>query len=181
MTTTVSLDRLVECVVPDRFNHLLPGLVDLLRQTVAQGASVGFLAPLAEVEAAAYWRGVLHGLVEGERWLWVAWEGAKLQGAVQLEPCRRSNGRHRAEVQKLMVQPDCRGRGIGRMLMSTLEHHALAQSISLLVLDTSAGSVAEPFYRANGYTFVGGIPDYAADPDGTLRANAIYYKPLRRD
>lgn len=178
MTTTVSLDHLVECVVPDRFEHLLPALVELLRQTVADGASVGFLHPLSESDAAAYWRGVLSSLIEGEKLLWVAWAGPELIGAVQLEPCPRANGRHRAEVQKLMVSPHARQRGIGRILMKTLERHALGQGISLLVLDTTSGAVAEPFYRAGGYTLVGGIPNYAADPDGSLKMNAIYYKLL---
>ena len=34
------------------------------------------------------------------------------------------------------------------------------------------------FYESLGYTYAGGIPDYALDPDGRPMKNAIYYKIL---
>lgn len=37
---------------------------------------------------------------------------------------------------------------------------------------------AEALYRKLGYSFVGNIPDYAANPDGSLAANAIFFKRL---
>jgi acetyltransferase len=39
-------------------------------------------------------------------------------------------------------------------------------------------SGATKFYERLGYTLAGGIPDFAADPDGRLTPNAIYYKRL---
>ena len=45
----------------------------------------------------------------------------------------------------------------------------------LLYLDTEAGSEAEAFYRSQGYTRAGEIPDYACGPDGTYRPTALYY------
>jgi acetyltransferase len=68
---------------------------------------------------------------------------------------------------------------VGAALMRRLEEEARAAGRSLLFLDTSIGAAgAEEFYRKLGYTFVGNIPDYAANPDGSLAANAIFYKRI---
>jgi len=62
--------------------------------------------------------------------------------------------------------------------MQALEAAALDLRRGLLYLDTEARSSAEAFYRALGYTCIGGLPDYACSPEGEWRANAIYYKTL---
>ena len=78
-----------------------------------------------------------------------------------------------------MVHPSHRRRGIAARLMSELERHARARSIRLLYLDTAEGpSGARDFYETIGYTYAGGIPDYALDPDGRPAKNAIYFKLL---
>ncbi|MDZ4337617.1 MAG: GNAT family N-acetyltransferase, partial [Pseudomonas sp.] len=61
-----------------------------------------------------------------------------------------------------------------------LEGAAAELQRGLLYLDTEAGSDAEAFYQALGYSCIGGLPDYACGPDGQYRANAIYYKTLSR-
>jgi ribosomal protein S18 acetylase RimI-like enzyme len=64
--------------------------------------------------------------------------------------------------------------------MRALEASAQVHGRSLLFLDTSVGaSGAAKLYEQLGYTQCGGIPDYAMDPDGTLKANAIFFKKLR--
>ncbi len=55
---------------------------------------------------------------------------------------------------------------------------AAADGITLLHLDTETGSPAEYLYRTSGWTAVGAIPDYAANPGGALRPTTIYYKRL---
>ena len=62
--------------------------------------------------------------------------------------------------------------------MSALELGARQHKRGLLYLDTEAGSEAEAFYRAMGYTRVGELPDYCQSPDGTYTPTAIYYKLL---
>ena len=50
---------------------------------------------------------------------------------------------------------------------------------TLLFLDTSEGaSGAAKLYEQLGYMRCGGIPDYAMDPDGTLKPNVIFAKRL---
>jgi len=82
-------------------------------------------------------------------------------------------------VQKVMVSPSERRRGIASLLVSDLERRARDRGVRLLVLDTSEGrGGARAFYDALGYTYVGGIPGYALDPDGAPASNAIYFKEL---
>ncbi|KPJ82138.1 MAG: hypothetical protein AMJ58_02515 [Gammaproteobacteria bacterium SG8_30] len=155
----------------------LEGLCTLLIDAVHGGASVGFLAPLSHQAARQYWLEVTGQIAVG-RILWIAESHGAILGSVQLDPCRRENGRHRADVQKLLVLTTCRGRGVASALMAALEAHAAGDGRSLLVLDTIAGSAAECVYRHLGWQRVGEIPDYAAMPDGELRATAYYFKRL---
>ena len=68
-------------------------LEDMLVAVVDDGASIGFLPPLARAEAAAYWRGVLGpGVV-----LLLAEDAGRIVGSAQLHPSPRPNGSHRAE------------------------------------------------------------------------------------
>lgn len=152
----------------------------LLRDAVDHGASIGFTVPLAESEVADYWRGVAADIRAGRRILLSAHDDARrLLGAGQIALETRSNGRHRAEIQKLLVFAGRRGGGVGTELMRALENAARAQRRTLIYLDTSVGSSgATRLYEKLGYTAGGGIPDWAMDPDGTLRANVIYYKKL---
>ncbi|TBV07587.1 GNAT family N-acetyltransferase [Phytopseudomonas dryadis] len=157
-----------------------PGLIALLLDAVAHGASVGFLADLDAAQANAYFDEVRQGLGNGTQLLWIAQENARILGSVQLGLCQKANGLNRAEVQKLLVLSSARRRGIAALLMQQLESRARQLQRGLLYLDTEAGSGAEPFYRAIGYHCIGGLPDYACGPDGQYRANAIYYKTLSR-
>jgi acetyltransferase len=153
-------------------------LIDLLIDIVEGGNSVGFVLPLPRDEAGAYWDGLVPALANGSRLLWIARTADGLAGTVQLELTLKKNGVNRAEVQKLLVHSRARRHGIARALMQTAEARARELGRGLLYLDTEAGSGAEDFYRALGYTFIGGLPEYACSPDGEWRANAIYYKTL---
>jgi GNAT superfamily N-acetyltransferase len=90
----------------------------------------------------------------------------------------RRNGRHRADVQKLLVHSDYRGKRISTQLLLALEKFAAQQKRSLLVLDTEAGSLAEKIYQHWGWVRVGEIPLYAGRPDGQLISTCYYYKRL---
>src|SRR5262245_25849699 len=149
-------------------------LVDLLVAVVDDGASIGFLPPLDPVEAAAYWRGVLAPDVA----LLVAEEGDRIVGTIQLHLVARPNGRHRAEVAKLMVHPVARRRGLGRRLVEAIEAVARRADRSLLVLDTREGDPSNALYRSLGYQPVGRIPGFARSGSGRLDATGIYYKQL---
>ena len=153
----------------------------LLRDAVLGGASIGFVLPLASAELEAYWRDVLEAVRGSGRILLAAFAGEALIGSVQLALEPRANGRHRAEVMKLMVLRSHRGRGVGRALMQTLLEAARASDRSLLLLDVRTGDPAERLYRALGFVPFGRVPDHARSPDGQLADSSFYYMQLQTD
>ncbi|MET9357923.1 GNAT family N-acetyltransferase [Streptomyces sp. NPDC006617] len=157
---------------------LLDGLAALLTDTVAGGASVGFLAPLTHAQAEHWWRGRAAAVAAGQLAVWVARDGRRVTGTVSLALPDKPNSRHRAELVKLMVSRGARGRGLGRRLLATAEEAAAAAGITLLHLDTETGSPAEHLYRSAGWARAGTIPDYAADPRGELRPTTLYFKQV---
>jgi acetyltransferase len=157
------------------------GLCGLLAECVRAGASIGFVEPMVEGAAEAYWQKVAREAAAGSRIILVAREadGGPITGTAQLAFESKANGRHRAEVQKVLVGVAHRRKGIAAALMASVESAARDRKVTLLFLDTSEGAGgAQKFYETLGYTYVGGIPGFAVDPDGTPAKNAIYYKTL---
>ena len=95
---------------------LVEPLGDLLIDAVHSGASIGFLAPVSRETADRYWHEVFASLGV-DRLLWVAEKEGVVVGTVQLSLCDKDNGRHRAEVQKLLVLRSARGNGVATLLM----------------------------------------------------------------
>ncbi|KRC98172.1 MULTISPECIES: GNAT family N-acetyltransferase [unclassified Streptomyces] len=151
-------------------------LAGLLIDTVDGGASVGFLAPLDRADAVAWWRERAQQVAAGRLAVWAALDGDRVVGTVSLAFADKPNSRHRAELVKLMVHRDARGRGLARTLLGTAEKAAAAAGVTLLHLDTETDSPAERLYRATGWTRAGTVPDYAANPYGVLRPTTLYYK-----
>ena len=153
----------------------LDGLARLLCESVEAGDSVGFLRGLSPASAADWWRRLL---ADESVLTWVARDGADVVGTCSLRLATPENGRHRAEVSKLLVRQDARRRGVATALMAAVEDEAPRRGRTLLILDTDAGSDAELFYESLGWLEYGLLPDHAADPDGRLRATRFYRKPL---
>ena len=170
----------IELLTGDDAVARLPELGGLLIDAVHNGASVGLVLPFAQGEVEGYWQKVCADVATRHRLLFAALDDSgRLVGSAQLALEPRANGRHRAEVQKVMVLAAQRGHGIGAALIARVEAEARTQGRTLLYLDTSVGDAgATKFYGRLGYTYVGGIPGFAANPDGSLVANAIFCKQL---
>jgi acetyltransferase len=153
-------------------------LENLLLDAVWHGASIGFLATLDGAGARSYWQDVRAAVAQGSRVLLAVSHENTLVGTVQLDLCQKPNGRHRAELQKMIVHSAARRRGLGGVLLRAAEAEARTLRRGLLFLDTEAGSGAEQLYQGFGYTRVGEVPDYACTPGGTWHPTAIYYKSL---
>lgn len=159
-------------------DNRIASLIDLLRDAVDSGASIGFMPPLPAGEAWEYWEKIITDVGEGSRLLLVAEADGAVAGAVQVALETRPNGAHRAEIQKLMVHRAYRQHGLGSALMQAAEDAARQAGRRLLVLDTRQGDAAEGLYRKLGYTEAGVIPDYALDADGVSHSTVIFYKAL---
>lgn len=182
-TTRAATPYTLVDATPQNFEAALPALVELLRACVAGGASIGWpTAPAPEV-AAAFWRGCIAAAVQGERCFWLALEDAadpaSVVGSTQLALAGMPNGRHRADVMKVMVHPRARRRGLAAALMAHAEQQALARGRWLLVLDTLQGCDAERLYTRLGWQLCGRIPDYAELGDGSTEATTVMWKRLR--
>jgi acetyltransferase len=170
----------IEAMTELRSEKDLAELRELLVTCVNGGASIGFLAPLAADEAKAYWQKIAMDLGGGYRLLLVGRDdGGRIVGSAQAAFESKANGRHRGEVQKVMVLPSHRRQGLAAKLMREIEAAAQARKVWLLFLDTSDSHAgAREFYEALNYVYVGGIPGYALDPKGVPERNAIFYKTL---
>ncbi|KAA2254834.1 GNAT family N-acetyltransferase [Solihabitans fulvus] len=153
-------------------------LAEVLTDTVAGGNSLGFLAPLDPAAAEVWWAAQAPAMKDGHLLVLAARAEGRIVGTVQLKRGQFANGRHRADVNKLLVHRSARGQGLGRALLAAAERLAAEEGVTLLVLDTETGSPAERLYRANGWTEVGVIPDFAADAAGVLRPTTIFYKSV---
>lgn len=170
----------ISTFTPDDIMTHTRELGGLLHDCVHAGASIGFVLPFTQAAGEAFWIGnVLPAVRDGTRLLLVAHDGGRIAGAVQLDYDTPPNGRHRAEVRKLIVHPDLRRRGIARALMVDLERRARSLGRTLLTLDTRTGDKAEPLYASLGYVTAGVIPGFARDAvEERLDATTIMYKIL---
>jgi GNAT superfamily N-acetyltransferase len=156
----------------------LDELAAILVDAVANGASVNFMAGFDMDAGRAFWRGQLPGIATGERKLLVAVGEGTLVGTVILTLAQQPNGRHRAEIGKMLVLSTARRQGLGRRLLAAAEALAVDCGRTLLLLDTESGSSGDALYRSGGWTEVGRVPGHAFTPDGRLAETTIFYKAL---
>jgi GNAT superfamily N-acetyltransferase len=169
----------IEQLIPPVSESDLQGLAQLLVDAVESGAAVSFVAPLTRVRAQEWWRRTI-AAASSASVLLVARDAGRIVGTVQLHPGWAPNQPHRAEISKLIVQIGSRRSGLGTRLVRAIEDEATRAGFSLLTLDTKGGSPAERLYRRLGWTYVGTIPRFAVDPDGTtLHDDVIFYKELK--
>lgn len=169
---------MVVSFTPEQAERGVEQLVALLIDAVDSGASVGFMPPLAQIEARNYWSSVVAAMREGTRVLLVALDGDLIQGAVQIGLETRANGKHRAEAMKLFVHRRARRRGLARALMMQVEWTARALERTLLVMDTRQGGEAEKLCESLGYVRYGQVPGYARSGDGRLHTTVFFYRQL---
>jgi len=153
-------------------------LNEVLIDCVDNGASIGFLPPLSEVDAGHYWASVNADLQDQSRVMFIALDNQRVVGCVQLALVNKPNGDHRCDVEKLMVHTCARGKGIGKYLMHALEEKAKSLHRQLLVLDTRLGDIASDLYRKLGYLEAGQIPDFAKNENGGLDPTVFFYKKI---
>jgi GNAT superfamily N-acetyltransferase len=77
----------------------------------------------------------------------------------------REVGPNAAEIKRMYVAPDLRGRGIGRAVLHRLEAEARTLGVSRLVLETGSRQV-EPIalYRRAGFTEIPAYGEYLLSP-----------------
>ncbi|MCB4821450.1 GNAT family N-acetyltransferase [Roseicella aerolata] len=123
------------------------------------GLVLHFVRALAEYENLLHevaateedFRALLFGTPARAEALIAEWEGAPAGFALWYYSVSTFDGRAKLYVEDVFVNPEARGRGIGRAIFSELARRALAQGCSRMewsVLDWNAPSIA--FYRSIG-------------------------------
>lgn len=172
MTTVIRLLNVVEAhAAHDELCHVLSDCVE-------GGASVGFMSPFLPDDARPYWTSVIDAVAANATLLLVAEVDGKIVGTVQVSVSSMPNQPHRGDLKKLLVTKAARGQGLSRLLMDAAEREAARRGLSLLVLDTATGSLAESIYPKLGWERAGVIPDYALFPDGRYCDTTLFYKRL---
>ncbi len=166
--------RIIELDGPAIEAHLV-SLSRILADSVAEGAAISFMSPLSPDDASRFWaRDVQPEVTAGRRILFGALRDNDLLGTVQLITAMPPNQPHRSEIAKMIVDPQARRLGIGRLLMTRVLVRAQELGKTLVTLDTRTGDVAEPLYASVGFEVAGVIPDFAWDPDGKARHATTY-------
>jgi len=173
-----SLSLAIQTISLEEKSLVLPELTTLLQETIANGATLGFLPPLTEEAAYQYWSTVFQQIARGTRIVIVAREAGCIVGSVQLAFATNSNAQHRAEVQKLFVSQSQRRRGTGKALMQAIEQVAYDCGRTLLMLNTTEDNVGQHLYRSLGYQEVGIIPEYIRNATGGFTNGICFYKAL---
>ena len=171
-------ESLIATMSGDEVRERSRALSALLRDGFAAGAALGFLVPVDDAELDRYWTSVAAEIDARRRTLIAAQHGDLVAGMVQVVPDTATNGRHRAEVQKLVVAETERGRGLARQLLEAAEKAARSSDITLLYLSTHAHMPAVELYRATGWHEIGNVPGWAIVPGGQAVENVFFWKPV---
>ena len=169
----------IRVIAPSELVEVLNDLTALLVETVNRGEPLGFMTPIDDDIARDYWISLLPDLRAGRVTLFVAMSEGSVVGSAQLVPSRRGNSPHRAQIEKVFVAREVRGRGVGTTLMKAIEQLALHYRRWLLLLNTRAGERAHEWYRSLGYKDVGVVPGWAIGPYGERYDHVEMYKELR--
>ncbi|WP_457090037.1 GNAT family N-acetyltransferase [Microvirga sp. P5_D2] len=173
-------DVVVRALQPHEANDYVGALASVLIDCVEGGASVGFMLPMPQEKARAFWQGIADAVVAGERILLVAEDRAsgEIIGTVQVVLKQPENQPHRGDISKMLVHSKARRRGIGAALLLAAEEAAREAGKSVLVLDTVTGSDGERLYARLDWKSVGVIPNYALWPQGGLCPTTVFYKQI---
>lgn len=138
-------------------------LAEILIACVADGASVSFHPPLSSDKARAFWRRSVRAVAVEQRLILAGWQDGVLVATGSVDLAMPENQVHRGEIQKLLVDPAWRRRGLGRDMLRACEAAARAAGRSLLMLDTRADDAGEALYRAEGWQEYGRLAGHAMD------------------
>ncbi|PVH82617.1 acetyltransferase [Cadophora sp. DSE1049] len=173
---------------PTKHAHLIPSLASLHAECITSPpyTIASFLPPLSLPRMEAWWTARAAEVAAGSRHIIMQLarnpETGKeeVAGYVMLAMPESETGPFRGGVEKLLVSPRWRERGIARRVMRVLEDVANREGRGLLMLGTTKGSPAEFIYPRLGYIKIGEIPGHEISPvDGSLKDEVLFYKDLR--
>jgi len=153
-------------------------LAHLLNDAIAQGAALGFPHEVAQQEAEDFFHDLRPAMSTNQLLLWIARDEHGLVGTVQLDLTPAATSQQEGTVSTLLVHAKARRQGVGKLLMRELEKTAFNLRKGVLSLDIEAGTPAEAFYRAQGYSCSGKRPTQYTSSSSHPDREMVYYKRL---
>jgi ribosomal protein S18 acetylase RimI-like enzyme len=152
----------------------------LFRRLVADGAALGWVDPPSVAEVTALLGEVTAAARDSDAALAVVVEDDRVVGLGYWMRYARPTHRPHADIEKVAVDPDFQGRGIGRRLMVELIAAARAARVEVLTLDLRADNErAVALYESVGFRRYGRLADFVAV--GERRWDKLFYAlDLRR-
>ncbi|KAE9363651.1 acyl-CoA N-acyltransferase [Stipitochalara longipes BDJ] len=173
---------------PELHSHLIPSLVSVHATCITQPTHTvaTFLPPLDQSVMEKWWEDRTKEVMTGNRHIIMQISPntttgkEEVVGVVMLDKPQSQTVPHTAWVEKLLVLPEWRRKGVTKRMMVRLEEVAKKAGRTLLMLDTEKDSPAELVYPRLGYVRVGEVPRYMISPlDGSLKDGVWFYKELR--
>lgn len=152
-------------------------LVELIHNAISTNNSVGFLHTTTKSQLMEFWKDEIKELQTANTFV-IARDEMRIVGIVILTRETRPNGRHRAELRKLIVHSDYQRNGIAYALERAATDLAREIGLKLLYLDSATDFLVERVYESWGWQKAGSIPDYSSKPDGTLEPTTYFYKQI---
>jgi len=135
----------------------------ILSGLVAAGAALGWVEPPSRDEVADLLDRVATAARAGDASLRAAYVDGRLAGLAYWLRYERPTHRPHADLQKLAVDADAHGRGLGRALAAALIADAREAGIEVLTLDARGDNTrALALYESLGFTEHGRLPDFVA-------------------
>jgi ribosomal protein S18 acetylase RimI-like enzyme len=152
----------------------LDQLTELLGRLVADGAALGWVTAPERAEIDELIASLASGVDEGEAAAAVARTGDRIAGFAYWRRYTRPTHRPHVDIEKVAVDPQVQGRGIGRGLMQALIAAANDRSVEVITLDLRGDNApAIALYESLGFTRYGRLQDFVAV--GTKRYDTLLY------
>lgn len=138
----------------------------VLAAVVELGGAVGWTHVPSSAETAAWLESELAIAAAGRGGVAVVRSGGRVEALGVWARFDSPVTGQNAEVRKVMVHPDARGRGLAREVTLALEADAAAHGVEVLLLDARGNNHgAHALYESLGWTEYGRIPDFIAIGD----------------
>ncbi|HVF03910.1 MAG TPA: GNAT family N-acetyltransferase [Frankiaceae bacterium] len=135
----------------------------VIAAVVALGGAVGWLHVPDERETAAFLDEQFSYAARGDGAVTVVRVDGRVEALGIWNRYAAAVVRQNAEIRKVMVHPDARGRGLGRVVVEALTDDCARTGIEVVVLDARGNNHgAHALYDSLGFTRCGSIPDFIA-------------------
>ncbi|KAJ7168731.1 acetyltransferase [Mycena filopes] len=179
------MDAIIFDPANPRHIALIPAFADVHIACIEIDHTIAtFTPPLKRDVIIEWWKERVADAIKGSRIIFMVLANddagqEQLAGYVVLYRPLWETGPFRGVVEKLLVSPNFRRRGVARKLMEKLETEGKIRGQTLLTLDTEQHSPAEKVYPKFGYNLLGIVPKYGISPlDGSLIAGVFFWKQL---